>query len=449
VDSFALGSEFNLKNLVKFVIFFTMRKQILLSLLLLTFGLTQAVELPDGLKYKQIRKQLSPDSRPVFKQADNYLKSGQYFRANELYGNLIKKKANFYAYWASAWSAWQMKNIADARALYLKAYQMNDSLGLFLRNYADFVLSIEPDWKIIGRIAAAYYRIQPNDEALIFIIDNIRNEADRRAALALLENLDTEFPEAANIKVYYASLLNENGNTEKAVGLAQSAMELATDPYHLMILERLLANNGFFLDAAKVCEKLNKSAKRSEFAYEAWGHLEFKQGHYENAVVHYEKALRYTYNTASLLHLARLSHLYLNDCRKARYYCKAALQIDRSLVDAYFIMAETYRVTGDLDQALRFSAKQLELVSDHPYPYYYHGKLLYEKKEYQEALPFFEKAVELSPNVQRYRLVLAKCYAGAGMREKAAQTYQNFLDESLMDLWQEESTLREEPPAPR
>jgi hypothetical protein len=51
--------------------------------------------------------------------------------------------------------------------------------------------------------------------------------------------------------------------------------------------------------------------------------------------------------------------------------------------------------------------------------------------------------------VQRYRLVLAKCYAGAGMREKAAQTYQNFLDESLMDLWQEESTLREEPPAPR
>jgi len=426
-----------------------MRKPILLSLLLLIFGLTQAVEIPDGLKYKQFRKQLPLDSRPVFQQAESYLKNGQYSRANELYGNLNKKKANFYAYWASAWSAWQMKNITDAQALYLRAYQLNDSLELFLRNYADFALALDPDWKIIGLIARAYYRIQSNDDALIFILDNIRNEEDRRAALELLGSLDTEFPQAANLKVYYASLLNDEGDTEKAVSLAQSAIELATDPYHLMILERILANNGFFLDAAKVCEKLNQNAQRSEYAYEAWGHLEFKQGHYENAVMHYEKALRYTYNPGSLLHLARLYHFYLNDCKQARYYCKAALQIDRSLVDAYFIMAETYRVTGDLDQALRFSAKQLELLGAHPYPYYYHGKLFFEKKKYQAALPFFEKAVELSPNVQRYRLVLAKCYAGAGLREKAAQTYQNFLNESLMDLWQEESTLREEPPAPR
>jgi tetratricopeptide (TPR) repeat protein len=426
-----------------------MRKQILLSLLILAFGLSQAVELPEGLKFKQIRKQLPPESRLIFKQAENYLKSGQYPKANELYENMIRKKANFYAYWASAWSAWQMKNVAAAQTSYFKAYQLNDSLELFLRNYADFTLSINPDWKIISQIAGAYYRVQPTDEALIYIIDNMRGEEDRRSAVTLLKNLNSEFPQAANIKVYYAALLNENGDTEKAVGLAQSAIELATDPYHLMILERILANDGFFLDAAKVCEKFSKSAKHSEFAYQAWGHLEFKQGHYENAVVNYKKALRYDYSPASLLRLARIYHFYLNDYKKARYYCKAALQIDRSLSDAYFIIAETYRVNGDLDQALRFSAKQLELLGDHPYPYYYQGKILFEKKQYSEALPFFEKAVELSPNVQRYRLVLAKCYAGAGMREMAAQTYQDFLNEPLKDLWQEEATLREEPPLPR
>lgn len=426
-----------------------MRKGILLSLLILALGITQAVELPDGLKYKQFKKQLPPETRPVFRQAESYLKSRQYFRANELYDQLIQKQANFYAYWAHAWSAWQMENVADARNWYLKAYQMSDSLTPFLRNYADFTHAVDPDWQVIGRIAEALYRVEPTDEALIFIIDNIRNDVDRSAAMTLLQNLDNSYPQAANIKVYYATLLNESGDPEKAVSLARSAIVLATDPYHLMILERLLANNGFFLDAAKVCEKLNQSAKNSVFAYQAWGHLEFKQGHYENAVVHYEKALRYDYNPASLLYLARLCHFYLNNHQKAFYYCKAALQIDRSLVDVYFIMAEAARATGNLEQALRFSTKQLELLSDHPYPYYYHGKLFYEKKQYRDALPFLEKAVELSPNVQRYRLVLAKCYAGAGMREKAVQTYQNFLNEPLKDLWQEEAALREESPLPR
>lgn len=51
--------------------------------------------------------------------------------------------------------------------------------------------------------------------------------------------------------------------------------------------------------------------------------------------------------------------------------------------------------------------------------------------------------------MRRYRLVLAKAYTGAGLIEKARETYDNFIDEPLKDLWKEEEMLKEATPKPR
>ncbi|MCK4689553.1 MAG: tetratricopeptide repeat protein, partial [Candidatus Marinimicrobia bacterium] len=102
-----------------------------------------------------------------------------------------------------------------------------------------------------------------------------------------------------------------------------------------------------------------------------------------------------------------------------------------------------------LKSALKYSKIQIELVPDRSQSYYYHGKLLYEKKEYENAVIYLEKAVELNPGMRRYRLVLAKAYAGAGLIEKARETYDNFIDEPLKDLWKEEEMLKEAAPKPR
>ncbi len=405
--------------------------------------------IPTGMEYKKIKKQLPRTSRSMFKQANTYLKKDQYIHAKKLYDGMIKRQKNFYAYWGYAWSEWQLDNNKNARALFYKAFNINDSLYSFLNNYAEFTRQIETDWSIIRRIANAMYRCKNNDDALLLILDHVVEPSDESEALEFFKELREAYPDNPNINVYYAILLCDIGKSKDAVTLAQSVIDIAADPFHLKMIERILANNGYFIDAARACDNLGRLAKKSAYTYDAWGHLEFKQGHYENAVIYYQKALHFDYSKQILMTLARLYHFYLNDSRKAIYYSKAALQIDRSIADAYFILAESARKSGNLDKAFHYSTSQLELLPDHPHPHYYHGKLLYEKKLYREAIPYLEKAVAISPDVQRYRLVLAKCYGGAGLLKKASQTYKNFLNEPLKDLWTEEEMLREDPPEPK
>lgn len=77
--------------------------------------------------------------------------------------------------------------------------------------------------------------------------------------------------------------------------------------------------------------------------------------------------------------------------------------------------------------------------------YYYHGKILHENKDFNKAVIYFEKSLEMKPADQRYRLILAKAYAGAGLMEKAKETYSNFINEPLKDFWLEENPQKEGP----
>jgi len=402
-----------------------------------------------GLQYKKIKKDIPRSYRSFVKRGVKYLEKDQAYQARKIFSDLIKQYPEFFVYWGYGRSEWMLGNPASARALYFRAFELNDSLYSFLQDYAAFAEEIKTDWIVIRRLAGALYALQPDDFALIFVIDRVRDVSDQKEAVLFFEELKSNFPKNTNIDVYHAILLSNLGENSKAVSRALAAIGSADNPFQLRMLERILSNNGYFIEAAGVCEKLSKVAKKSAYTYDAWGHLEFKQGHYKNAVIHYEKALNYNYCSASLMTLAQIYHFYLNNPAKAAYYCKAALQIDRNQGDAYFILAECNRKSGKIDKALQFSQKQLALFPDHPHPLYYHGKLLFELNRYNDAIPYLEQAVAISPDVQRYRLILAKTYAGAGLTEKARETYTNFLNEPINNLWSEEELLKEEPPEPR
>lgn len=421
----------------------------LILILLVLHCLSAVAAVPGGLRYKKIKKDIPRSYRADLKRGISYLKKGQAYQAKKIFSNLVEQHPEFYVYWGYGLSEWMMGNHAGARALYFKAFELNDSLYSFLKDYAAFIEETETEWIVVRRLARALYALRADDYPLMFVIDQVRDESEQKEALQFFEELQADFPDNVNIDVYYGILLSNIGENDKAVRLAIGAVEGTNDPFQLRMLERILSNNGYFIEAAGVCEKLSRVAKKSAYTYDAWGHLEFKQGHYENAVIYYEKALNYDYRPALLMTLARIYHFYLDNPAKAAYYSKAALQIDRDQVDAYFILAESNRKAGKMDKALQFSEKQLKLFPDHPHPLYYHGKLLFEMKRYAEAIPYLERAVSLSPDVQRYRLILAKAYAGAGLIEKAGETYQNFLNEPIDNLWSEEDLLKEEPPEPR
>lgn len=407
------------------------------------------VSIPKGLHYKEIKRVIPHEMRSSFKRAESYLKKNDMLKADQYYMSILTKGEIFYAFWGRAWCQWQVGNLINAKKQFANAYSSCDSIYPFLLNYAEFVLETQEDWNLVSETAYRAYEISQADDALMILIKSGKRLNLKDKALEQLKLITEKFPNNSNAWIFYASLLREMERNEEAVSAAKHAVSLTDDPFQLRLVVFILANNGYFVDAANACQKLSRIAKRSANSYEAWGFLEYKQGHYENAVINYEKALNRDYKIQTLIMLARLNHFYLNKPKVATYYCKAALQADRNLPDAFYLLTEISRGKGDLKSALKYSKIQIELVPDRSQSYYYHGKLLYEKKEYENAVIYLEKAVELNPGMRRYRLVLAKAYAGAGLIEKAQETYDNFIDEPLKDLWKEEEMLKEATPKPR
>ncbi len=427
----------------------------ILIIVLFVWGITgqgygaSPTSVPSGLRYEQLKSEIPKASRRHFKKAAKALEAGNYNKADQYYLTILTQQALGHAHWGRAFSQWQMGQVQAAAQQYTRAAEKCDTLPAFLLNYADFAYRDLQDCQKGHQLAAAAYRLEPADKALLKIIHHSRKLACPDATLDHLQQLYRDHPQQGNIAVYYAVYLSDQERHAAAARVAQDALSYTGKPFLLKLLAQILANNGYFLAAAHACEKLTQTAKRSADNYEAWGYLEYKQGHYRNAVINYQKALRYKYRPSTLLILARLYHFYLSNQRKALHYCKAALKVNREYPDAYYLMAEIYRQKGDLKKALRYSRRQIDLLPEHPQPYYYHGKLYFEKKEYDKAVQYLNKAVEMRPKIERYRLVLAKAYAGTGQKEKAQKIYTDVFEEALDNLWKEEEALKQTPPTPR
>ena len=431
-----------------------MRKYVVSLLLLLFAGLAFSAsddftKLPDGLHYRQIKKNIRPETRPAFKAAEKYYEKKKYFQADQSYIETIQRGEGFYGNWGRACVARQEKRVSDAEKFYATAFTLNDSLEGFLYDYAVFLQYNSQDWNKIEKVCTKLYTVTKDDEALSILIETAARLKQQSAALKSLEKIARRYPLRANAQVYYASILYDCGQKAEAVRVARDAVQITYDPFQLKLLVTILAQEGYFVESAKVCEKMSRIAPRSAQTLEAWGFLEFQQGHYENAATYYKKALNRDYRIPTLLSLARIYTFYLNEPSKAMYYAKAITKLERNNCDALYIMAEAKRRIGDIPEALKYSARLIELQPEHPQTYFYHGKLLFQNKDYKNAVKYLEKAVQYNPDIKRYRLVLAKAYAGAGMPEKARATYANYLNEPLKNLWQEENMLRETPPPPR
>lgn len=446
--------SFNLEIALKFGIFSAVRKGVI-SLIVCLFAVSGAFaarnsqKLPDGLQYRQIKKIILKDTRSTFKSAEKYFNKGKNSLSDQYYLSAIEKGEKFYGIWGRAWVARQSKDYLAAGKLYTEAFLLNDSLEIFLHDYALYLQQYSQDWDWINKICTRLYDVTKEEEALSILLEAADRLNQRPAALKSLQELARRYPIRADVQVFYSSLLYESGSKEMAIEVARQAISITQDPFHLKLLVLLLTQEGYFIESAQACEKLSKIAPRSAHTLEAWGFLEFQQGHYQNAVTHYRKALNRDYRLSTLMSLARLNVFYLNEADQAIYYVKAILNLDRDNCDALYIMAEVKRRQGNIKAALKYSERLMDLQPEHPQTYYYHGKLYMQNKDFHNAVKYLETAVLYNPDIKRYRLVLAKAYAGAGLTDKARETYTNYLNEPLKDLWQEENMLKGTPPSPR
>ena len=418
---------------------------LILLLLFTSLNAAEQFQIPEEFNYKTIKSSVPKDSRSFYKRAIKNLQNNQPEKAKQYFAFIQKQEKSFFAYWGIALCYWQMDDTVRTSNNFDKAYTLNDTLPPFLLNYADFALRVERKSELVQNLAVKAYRYSQSDDALLTLIHSSHEFGSSKSVLKKLKSLTEEFPKSANAWVFYASLLAELKKNDDAVKISKRASAFSEDPFQLKLLSIILSSNGNFVESANICEKISSIDRKSSHAYEAWGFLEFKQANYVNAAINYKKALDHDYKEQTLLMLAHIYHYYLNRPKSALYYCKSTLQINRNSVACYHLLSEIHRKKGDLKRALNYSEKHLDLSYGRAKSHYYHGKMLFEMKRYDESVKYLEKAVELNSRTQRYKLVLAKAYAHAGQMDKAEQVYKNFINEPLGDLWIEEKIQTESP----
>lgn len=417
--------------------------------LALVYGASVQGTISPGLEYKSLKRVVKKETRDHFKRAASLCKAQKFSAAEQFYLAAVRQGETFYGGWGRAWCAWQLPDLERAAQLFQQNLTINDSLALFLEDYLRFAAEGLKQWSLVVDLTRRLYRVNPADEVLLSLLDYADQLQTKEQALPVLAEFVKLYPKRGNARLFYAVLLQDLGKGGSAAKVAKTAVPLTRNPYHLKLVVWILTQNGQHLAAAQVAEKMTEIAPRSAHTFEAWGFLEYKQGNYTSSAEHYQKALNRDYRIPTMLMLARLYLFHLDNPAKVKYYCKAVLQHDRNNTDAYYFLAENARRKGDFKTAIKYSARLIELLPAHPQAYYYHGKLLYAAKEYSQAVVFLEKAVQGNKEIRRYRLVLAKAYAAAGMVEKAQSVYSNYLKEPLKELWQEEEMLKEAPTLPR
>lgn len=151
-------------------------------------------------------------------------------------------------------------------------------------------------------------------------------------------------------------------------------------------------------------------------------------GDLAGAMTQLEKASRLVPNSAiPNFHLARLAFAS-GDEQRALEEVQAAASKDAECGDCWVLQARIERSLGHPAEARECAEKALDIAPEMPAAKSIMGLVLYEAKEYTEALPFLEAAVaagDTDPNVHLY---MANSYLVLRQAEPAVEAYSSYLE---------------------
>ena len=116
-----------------------------------------------------------------------------------------------------------------------------------------------------------------------------------------------------------------------------------------------------------------------------------------------------------------LLNLVIKEYDNALAAVRHAIALDGNYADGYALLAEVALYGGDLSEALIAIKRAKLLHPHHPYSYdWIEGNILYQLGRFDDAQPFLEQAVELSPQFYQGLITLAANYGQQGSIELAS-----------------------------
>lgn len=228
--------------------------------------------------------------------------------------------------------------------------------------------------------------------------------------------------------------LEEVGSETMKSGLKEEIIsfykELAGYVRELLILQESIRSVAEKFRAIKLPEELEQDARVKSFFQrmrtprvdiltlvdKGWNDI--CMGAYDDAVSVLTKATRLAPEDTKALGLLGWAHVYKENYDEALSIYQKVLSLDPENCLAICNVGYMYYRKGMPDKAMQYLSKVIKLNKDRTatlYAHYYFGLIYLENKMFDNAIGFFKKAIQLSPNLMEayYHLGLACDRSGA------------------------------------
>lgn len=167
-------------------------------------------------------------------------------------------------------------------------------------------------------------------------------------------------------------------------------------------------NQGEFEKAIKHFHKAIDLKSDYVDAYYNLGNAYQELGRMDLAIQNYKKAIKIHPNYSAVYNNMGIVALKIRDLDRAKEYFEKAIEINPKYGDALANLGIIYRNLGDLDKAIKYHKLSLDIFKDHM-SYYTLGVDYQLKKDCNQAITYYQKALKIEPNFSQAQVAMERC----------------------------------------
>lgn len=159
------------------------------------------------------------------------------------------------------------------------------------------------------------------------------------------------------------------------------------------------------------------------------GKMFLHEGQLEKAVEEYKRALIYAPQFPDIHFHLGVAYEYKGAYQEAALQFQKAISIHDKYTEAHLHLGVVYFRQRQYDRAKKKFHEVLAMDENQALAYFYLGEAMYEESKsgmgrIEEALPYYQRAIEKDPQLVEPRLSLGKLYRKLGRMEEAERVFQ-------------------------
>lgn len=250
------------------------------------------------------------------------------------------------------------------------------------------------------------------------------------AILGCVNPSDAKMTKEAHVLYQQASNCEYSQDMAGAIKLIKKAIDVNGDDDVMLLtkLAGLYTNTEKYREAIDIYKRVLELRPNDAFIYVSLGNIYQTIGENVNSLNAYNKALElcpeYKYNYINIANIELLQKHY----SEAEKYYTMFLELYPNNDDAKSGLAETYFMNNQPQKACEIFKQMYDSNPKEFKEYVKYGAVLYNTKQYKEAIPILEKAVETDSNSIKSLAFLALSYQQLDDFENAEKTYKKLFE---------------------